>query len=73
MQEEILADPPELIKTAELDIVTHEPAVDEAMEMLVRVSLPLSTITIGHPAVSEKSIFSRITPVEDVVVDILKR
>ena len=63
----------DVIKTAELDIVTAEPGVDDATEMLVRDSLPLSTITMGHPAVSEKSIFSIVTPVEDVVVDILKR
>ena len=69
----ILADPPALIDTAELDIVTAEPGVDDWIEMLVRDSLPLSTITMGHPAVSEKSIFSIVTPVEDVVVDILKR
>ena len=69
----ILADPPGLIETAEFDIVTAEPGVDDWIEMLVRDSLPLSTITMGHPAVSEKSIFSIVTPVEDVVVDILKR
>ena len=42
----ILADPPELIETTELDIVTAEPGVADATEMLLRDTLPLSTLTI---------------------------
>ena len=41
----ILADPPELIETAELDIVTAEPGVDDAIEMLSSVTLPPPTLT----------------------------
>ena len=69
----ILADPPELIETAELDIVTGDSGVADATEMLVRDTLPLSTITIGQPSLSMKSIFSMVTPVRDVVVAILNK
>ena len=41
----ILADPPELIETAELDIVTAEPGVADATEMLSSVTLPPPTLT----------------------------
>ena len=52
----ILSDPPELIETAELGIVTAEPGVDDAIEMLSSVTLPPPTFTTSHPAVRMKSI-----------------
>ena len=41
----ILADPPELIETAVLDIVTAEPGVADATEMLSSVTVPPPTLT----------------------------
>ena len=41
----ILADPPELIETAELDIVTAEPGVADAIEMLPNINIPPPTLT----------------------------
>ena len=56
LHDAILADPPELIETAELDIVTAEPGVADAIEMLSSINTPPSTLTTSHPAVRMKSI-----------------
>ena len=63
--EAILADPPELIETAELDIVTAEIGVADAIVRLVRDTFPLRIVTMGDPTSSLKLIFPILTTAVD--------
>ena len=69
---EILADAPELIETAEVDIITGEFAVADATEMLAILTLPLSTLTIGQGAFSVKAMFAIVFAEEEESVWMMK-